>query len=164
MRPVRWPFDSLLFRVWRVPSTVAPFKPNTAGVYDPPVVLPVEIPDQTVAIGQALEADTAQALTVVAELTVAIGQAFETDTAQALTAVPGEAVVPVGQALEADTARRLVYDRTVAIGQALETDTARALVVVDRARRVRLSASVSAASGIRASVSTPTRASVRLVG
>lgn len=62
---------------------------------------------------------------------IAVGQASETDTAQAITAVPSAVSVPVELASETDTALviQAVGPQTVSIGTALETDTAQSIGV-----------------------------------
>lgn len=74
------------------------------------------IVDEVVAVGQALEADTAHPLVSVTP----VGQAVETDTAFAVVSTTA-----VGQAIETDTAFAVVS--VTPVGQAVETDTALAL-------------------------------------
>jgi len=74
---------------------------------------------QTIPVGQATEADTAQAITLLR--TYPITQVTETDLAQAISAVRAYAV---GQASETDLAQAVVVLRTYLIGQAFETDLA----------------------------------------
>jgi hypothetical protein len=75
-----------------------------------------------VALGQAVESDTATALT--RSKSRALGQATETDTATVLGRSKARAI---GQAAEVDTAQPLSALSVVVIGQAVETDTASAL-------------------------------------
>lgn len=93
----------------------------------------------TVQLGQALETDTAHALTlqkaiplglptetdtahaITLQKTVALGVATEIDTSQPLTL---QKTVPLGQPSEADTALPLTVRPRVALGQATETDSA----------------------------------------
>lgn len=95
-------------------------------------------------LGQASEADTAQALTSLKTIsvaqvtetnvaqalsalkTLAIGQASETDFAQPITTT-GEIIVAVGIATEADLAQAITSLKELAIGQASESDVAQAL-------------------------------------
>lgn len=68
--------------------------------------------DQNINVGQASEADTAQAITITGALGIAVGQAAEADTAQAIT-VSTQINIAVGQAAETDLAQ------PIALGQAL---------------------------------------------
>ena len=80
----------------------------------------------TISVGQASETDTAQAVTVSATSTISIGQAIETDTSQTVTPVVGAQSVNVGQASETDTAQAVTPSAgstTISVGQAIETDT-----------------------------------------
>jgi hypothetical protein len=96
---------------------------------------------QQVAIGQATETDTAQAVSKTKALTA--GEASETDAVQPVTArktllmpqvvetdmtqpmtVGGAQVITIGQATETDAAQSVTGSKTVAIGQASETSTA----------------------------------------
>lgn len=85
----------------------------------------------TVALGQAAETDTAQAITFVpGAISVPLGQAAETDTAQAVTVISGVTTVTLGQALEIDSAQSIIFVPgaiSVALGQAAETDTAQTI-------------------------------------
>jgi hypothetical protein len=69
-------------------------------------------------VGQAVETDTAQAITPMRA--VAVGQATETDTAQAVAPVS----FTINQAVETDTAQVITPAKAVLVGQAIETDTA----------------------------------------
>lgn len=73
------------------------------------------------AIGQATEADTAQALTVLAGQSVAIAQAVETDAARPLVAAQARTIL---RATETDAAQALRAAQARGIGRASETDTA----------------------------------------
>ncbi|MGI9420409.1 MAG: hypothetical protein ACR2RA_21520, partial [Geminicoccaceae bacterium] len=75
-----------------------------------------------VSVGQALESDTAQPITPAKA--VSVGQPTETD--QALSISPAKRVV-VGQATETNTALGVSPAKAVQVGQALETDTALAI-------------------------------------
>lgn len=83
---------------------------------------------QTIAIGQATETDTSQAITVIAPKTVAFGQSTETDTAQAITVVKPVSV-SIGQATETELAQAVTAykPQTVAVGQVTEADSALAV-------------------------------------
>ena len=78
--------------------------------------------DQGIAVGQAIETDTAQPLT--GAFTVPVGLATETNLAQPLQA---NLTVSLGLASETDTAQPIQINLTVALGQALETDLAQPL-------------------------------------
>lgn len=74
---------------------------------------------KTVAVGQASETDTAQALTHPKRK--AVGQSSEADLAQALTHRKTRAV---GQPSEADLAQAMARSKVKAVGQVVETDLA----------------------------------------
>ncbi len=78
----------------------------------------------TVAVGQATETDTGQAVT--SEKQRDVGQAIETDTGQTVSPVTA-ATVAVGQATETDTGQAVDITKTVGVGQASETDTGQAV-------------------------------------
>ena len=84
---------------------------------------------QTVAIAQASEADTAQAFSATVGSVTAIGQALEANAAQALTTRQTKAI---DQAVEADAAQALAAAQRKVLGQAAETDTAQAFATVQR--------------------------------
>lgn len=84
---------------------------------------------QTVAIGQASEADTAQAVAAIVDSATAIGQASEANTAQPIAARQLRAI---GQASESNTAQAFAAAQRKAIGQATETDAAQALAASQR--------------------------------
>lgn len=88
---------------------------------------------QTIAIGQALETDTAQAITVNPQRRL-IGQVVETDTAQAIDVEPLRRLV--GQTSETDSSQAVSAKKTAAIGQVSETDTAQAVSVNPQRRLV----------------------------
>lgn len=77
----------------------------------------------TVAVGQATETSTSQALGRLKAK--AIGQSTETGAAQAVTRLKASVI---GQAAEASSAQAVNRLKTVTLGQAAETDTATALV------------------------------------
>lgn len=95
-----------------------------------------------VAVGQAVETDTARPVTPgPGSVTVNIGQAVETDTALAIAAAPGAATGPLGQAVETDTANPITATpgaTTAAVGQATETDTARPVTPSTGAEQVNI--------------------------
>jgi len=88
-------------------------------------------PAEVIAVGQASETDTAQAITLPAPTVVAVGQGSETDTAQAITKVLGAVTIAVNQATETDLARPIAVSQGViiAIGQATESDLAQSIAV-----------------------------------
>ncbi len=112
---------------------------------------------QTLAVGQAVETDTAQVVT--AQRAISVGQVAEVDTAFAVVA-DTSTTVAVGQAVETDTAQQVVVFQpglilldtaqetdtaqpvtarrvnTVAVGQASETDTAQAIANVTKTQIV----------------------------
>lgn len=63
--------------------------------------------DQSVAIGQATETNTAQSMTVQSDQSIAIGQASETSTAQAMSS---DVSISIGQAEETTTAMSMRRD------------------------------------------------------
>lgn len=76
---------------------------------------------QSIAVGQALETDTADVIASTKALSIV--EAVETDTAQAIN--PSRPV-PVDVATETDTASAITYTRGATVGIASETDTAQA--------------------------------------
>lgn len=83
---------------------------------------------QIIAIGQAVEANTAQALTALKTFAATLSQATETDAAQPVSAAL-TLTKAIGQASETDAARpaTVVATRSLAIAQAAETDLAQAM-------------------------------------
>lgn len=83
---------------------------------------------KTLAVGQATETDTAQAITPALTSgggqTIAVGRVSETDASQALTARKD---VPLAGAAETDTARALAASKLLALARAFEADAAQAL-------------------------------------
>jgi len=79
----------------------------------------------TVALGQAVETETAQALSLNKTIFVSLGQVTETETAQAVTSDRG---VPLGQVVETETAQPLILP-FVPLGQVEELETAQAISV-----------------------------------
>src|SRR3990172_2303515 len=80
---------------------------------------------QTIPVGQATEADTAQAITLLR--TYPITQVTETDLAQAITVVKA---LLLGQATEADLAQAIAVLKSLTVGQIQETDLAQAIAVL----------------------------------
>jgi hypothetical protein len=100
------------------------------------------VPAFTVAIGQASETDSAQA---VAKLKAkAVGQPSDTSTAQALTRVKAKTI---GQPAEADLAQPIESGTTISIGQAVEVDSAQ-LVARSKTRSVGQASEVDAALAV----------------
>ena len=85
---------------------------------------------ETIAVGQALETDTANAITVsVGNTNIAVGQSSETDLAQAVTVATAISVV-VGQVSETDSAQAVTVSlgaTPIATGQVVETDLSQAI-------------------------------------
>lgn len=125
------------------------------------------------AIGQATEADTAQALTVLAGQSVAIAQAVETDAARPLVAAQARTILRatetdaaqalraaqargIGRASETDTAQPFTTPGTqiVPIGLALEIDAA-GLLAASQSRAIGRTLEADAAQSLRAAVSVP---------
>lgn len=79
---------------------------------------------KTEQLGQAVETDSAQAITPEQGHDVAVNQASETDTAQATGRLKTE---QIGQAAETDTANAVAAQRVYPVNRATETDTAGAL-------------------------------------
>lgn len=77
--------------------------------------------EQTIAVGQAIESDTA--LPITSRKVLQVGAALEADIALEMVAAK---VIPILKALETDTARSITYQPI--IGRAIETDLARGLV------------------------------------
>ncbi len=87
---------------------------------------------QTISVGQAVETDTSQAITVSpGAVAVAVGQATETNIAQAIV-VAAVIALAVGQATETNIAQAVTPSQTtnVVVGQATETDLAQAVTLV----------------------------------
>lgn len=79
----------------------------------------------TIAVGQATETDTAQA--VIRAKVRAVGQVTETDTAQAITRFVAD---QVNQATETNTAQAIARAKARLLGQATEADTTQAIAGV----------------------------------
>lgn len=94
------------------------FRPLRRRLY----LFPPAAAGQTVTVNQALETDTAQAITRLKAKT--LGQATETDLAQAITR---RKTLAIGQALETDLAQAVTHAKAKLLGQATETDTAQAV-------------------------------------
>lgn len=77
-----------------------------------------------VAVGQAVETDTARAL-VVSKVRL-VGQAIEVDSAQTVSAAR---VIPLGRATETDTSLTITVLKSLAVGVASEVDSAGSVAV-----------------------------------
>lgn len=84
---------------------------------------------QIVAIVQASEADSAQAVAAAVGSVTSIGQASEANAAQALATRLSKAI---GQAAETDAAQAIAAMQRKVLGQAAETDTAQAFASAQR--------------------------------
>lgn len=119
-------------------GTAAPVLTATAGgtttnVRGPAVFVRIrQTGTPPVAVGQALETDTAQPVGRRKVLTV--GQALELDEAQPVTVVTGggPTIVAVGQATETDVAQPVARRKVDSLGQALEGDAAQPVTRVKR--------------------------------
>lgn len=106
------------------------------------LLLALQAPPVPVAVGQAVDAGTAQPITpVVSRRYITVGQAAETSTATAVAPVVSRRYRAVGQAAETNVATAVAPVRTRryrAVGQAVETSTATAVapVVTRRYRTV----------------------------
>jgi len=92
----------------------------------------ISVGDQTIVVGQAVETDIAQAVTVgFGAVTIAVGQVVETDISQAITVLSPITIV-VGQVVETDISQAVtvVSPITITVGQAVETDISQAITVV----------------------------------
>lgn len=86
----------------------------------------------SISVGQASETDLAQSLSIAASIIIAVGIVSETDLAQAVTVSPGAITISVGQVFETDLAQTVTPVQgvqNVAVGQVSETDLAQAVTV-----------------------------------
>ena len=114
------------------------------GLRQTALYVPAATGGQTIAVGQVVETDLAQALTWAPKRRL-VGQALETDLAQAIARVKTKTV---GQAAETDLAQTVARLKTKAIGQVAETDLAQAIAWAPKARLIGQVAEIDLAQAV----------------
>jgi hypothetical protein len=80
--------------------------------------------------GTLLDTYTVEPKWTIEEPGIAVGQVIETDTANAVTVVPGLTGIAVGQVIETDIAAAIVVEIALSVGQVTETDLAQIVTPV----------------------------------